>query len=32
VYKVNSKNTTATKGLEMEGGTITSISWLPAKN
>lgn len=30
VYKINGQNATATKGLEMEGGNITSISWLPA--
>lgn len=30
VYKIDGVTATATKGLEMEGGIITSISWLPA--
>ncbi|MBX9448735.1 MAG: DUF4374 domain-containing protein [Taibaiella sp.] len=31
VYKIDGAAATATKGLEMEGGIITSISWFAGK-
>lgn len=31
VYKINAAAATATRGVEVEGGIITAIQWLPAK-
>jgi len=31
VYKFDAKSATASRGLEVEGGSITAIKWLPAK-